>query len=67
MISRKFEYQADAFAAKEGYGESLIGALKQLSKDALSNLNPHPFVVKLEYSHPTLSQRIDAIRNAEKD
>ncbi|MCR5848212.1 MAG: M48 family metallopeptidase [Lachnospiraceae bacterium] len=67
MISRKFEYQADAFAAKEGYGESLIGALKQLSKDALSNLNPHPFVVKLEYSHPTLSQRIEAIRNAKKD
>ncbi len=61
-ISRTFEYQADGFAAKEGYGESLIGALKQLSKDALTNLNPHPFVVTLEYSHPTLSQRIDAIR-----
>ena len=64
-ISRKFEYQADAFAAKEGYGESLIGALKQLSKDALSNLNPHPFVVTLEHSHPTLSQRIDSIRSNE--
>ena len=61
-ISRTFEYQADAFAAKEGYGEPLIGALKQLSKDALTNLNPHPFVVMLEHSHPTLSQRIDAIR-----
>ncbi len=65
-ISRTFEYQADGFAANEGYGESLIGALKQLSKDALTNLNPHPFVVMLEYSHPTLSQRIDAIRNPKK-
>ena len=64
-IYRKFKYQADAFAAKEGYGESLIGALKQLSKDALSNLNPHPFVVTLEHSHPTLSQRIDSIRSNE--
>ena len=61
-ISRTFEYQADAFAADEGYGEPLIGALKQLSQDALTNLNPHPAVVALEYSHPTLSQRIDAIR-----
>ena len=61
-ISRTFEYQADAFAANEGYGEPLIGALKQLSQDALTNLNPHPAVVALEYSHPTLSQRINAIR-----
>ena len=60
-ISRTFEYQADAFATKEGYGESLIGALKQLSRDALTNLNPHPFVVALEHSHPTLSDRISAI------
>ena len=66
-ISRTFEYQADAFAAKEGYGESLIGALKQLSKDALTNLNPHPFVVMLEHSHPTLSQRIDAVRKETKE
>ena len=64
-ISRKFEFQADAFAAKEGYGDSLIGALKQLSRDALTNLNPHPFVVALEYSHPTLSQRIDSIKKQE--
>ena len=63
-ISRKFEYQADAFAAKEGYGEELISGLKKLCADALTNLNPHPFIVKMEYSHPTLSQRIDAIRKS---
>ena len=61
-ISRKHEYEADAFAAREGYGQALISALKKLSRDSLSNLNPHPFIVKLSYSHPTLSQRIDAIR-----
>ena len=65
-LSRKHEYEADAFAAREGYGEALISALKKLSKDALSNLNPHPLIVKLMYSHPTLSQRIDAIRKEEK-
>ena len=60
-LSRKYEYQADEFAAKEGYGTSLIDALKKLCRDSLTDLNPHPLVVKLTYSHPTLSQRIDAI------
>ena len=63
VISRKHEYEADGFAAREGYGEALVSALKKLSRDSLSNLNPHPFIVKLEYSHPTLSQRIDSIKN----
>ena len=60
-ISRQHEYQADAFAAKEGYGNALIDALKKLHRDSLSDLNPHPLIVILEYSHPTLSQRIKAI------
>ena len=63
-LSRKYEYQADAFAASEGYGDALISALKKLCKDSLTDLNPHPLVVKLTYSHPTLSQRIDAINQS---
>ena len=63
-ISRKHEYQADAFAAREGYGKDLISALKRLSKESLSGVNPHPLMVILNYSHPTLSQRIDAIEKA---
>ena len=61
-ISRKHEYEADAFAAREGYGEDLISALKKLVKESLSDINPHPLEVALNYSHPTLSMRIDAIR-----
>lgn len=60
-FSRKHEYEADAFAAKEGYGQAIIDSLKKLSKESLSNINPHPAVVMLEYSHPTLSQRVAAI------
>ena len=60
--SRLYEYQADAFAAKEGYGDALIDVLKKLTKDGLSNIQPHPIVVKMCYSHPTLSQRILAIK-----
>ena len=62
-LSRKHEYQADRFAASEGYGMSLIESLKKLSRDSLTDLNPHPWVVRLTYSHPTLSQRIDAIND----
>ena len=63
-ISRRHEYQADAFAAREGYGENLIAALKRLNKESLSDINPHPAKVILAYSHPTLSQRIEAIKIA---
>ena len=65
-ISRKHEYEADAFAAKEGYGEALISALKRLVNESLSEINPHPWIVKTSYSHPTLSQRITAVRANEK-
>ncbi len=60
--SRKAEYRADAQAVKEGYGASLVSALKKLAKENFANLSPHPLLVKLEYSHPTLSQRIEAIQ-----
>ena len=60
-LSRKFEYAADRFAADNGYGEALVSGLKKLSKNNFSNLNPHPVIVKLFYSHPTLSERIAAI------
>ncbi len=60
-ISRKAEYRADAQAVKEGYGIYLISALKKLTKANFGDLSPSKLIVKLNYSHPTLSQRIDAI------
>jgi STE24 endopeptidase len=63
-ISRKHEFEADRFAVGAmGEGESLIHALKKLSVDQLSNLNPHPWKVWLEYSHPPLIMRLNAIRS----
>lgn len=60
-FSRKAEYRADEQAVKEGYGDALITGLKKLSRENLSDLSPSPVLVKLQYSHPTLSQRIAAI------
>lgn len=62
--SRRAEYRADVQAVKEGYGNALISGLKKLAKENFADLSPHPLLVKLEYSHPTLSQRIDAINKA---
>jgi len=61
-ISRWAEYRADQYARKHGYGEALIRALKVLAKENFSNLTPHPWVVKMTYSHPPVSARIDALR-----
>ncbi len=63
IISRKNEYAADAFANMYGLGENLISSLKKMSKNHLSNLTPHPLYVFFNYSHPTLYQRLKAIRN----
>jgi STE24 endopeptidase len=63
ILSRKNEFEADAFASKTIENkEDMINALKKLSKDNLSNLTPHPFYVFLNYSHPTVLERISAIR-----
>jgi STE24 endopeptidase len=63
ILSRKHEYEADAFAVETCKdGENLISALKKLSVDNLANLTPHPFYVFINYSHPPLLERIRAIR-----
>ena len=62
VFLRKNEFQADNFAAKFGLSNDLIGALKKLSVNNLSNLTPHPFYVFFHYSHPTLLQRIRRLK-----
>jgi STE24 endopeptidase len=62
-LSRKNEYQADRFAAETiADPAQMIAALKNLARDNLANLTPHPFQVLLHYSHPPVLKRIQAIR-----
>ena len=66
VLSRKNEYDADRFAAETiDEPRSLVDALKKLSASNLSNLTPHPFYVFLNYSHPPLLQRVQAIQRYE--
>ncbi|KGL63533.1 M48 family metallopeptidase [Polaribacter sp. Hel1_85] len=62
-MSRRFEYQADNYAKDTFEGKSLITSLKKLSKNSLSNLTPHPAFVFVNYSHPTLLQRINNLES----
>ena len=65
-LSRRHEYEADRFAVQTApdQGKALAIALKKLSIDNLANLQPHPFYVFLNYSHPPVLQRIKAIHAA---
>jgi len=58
IISRRHEWQADEFAKTNGLGKAVSSALKKMSRKSLANLTPHPFTVFVEYSHPTLKDRV---------
>lgn len=60
-ISRKNEFQADAFVKQYNLAESLASALKKLSVKNLSNMNPHPAYVFFHYSHPPLMERLERL------
>ena len=64
MLSRKNEFEADNYAkSTTGTGEHLISALRKLSSNNLSNLNPDKWYVFFHYSHPPLLERV---RNLKK-
>jgi STE24 endopeptidase len=61
--SRRYEYQADAFARRLiGRTEPMVEALQRLNMENLSNLNPHPWYSGFYYSHPTLLEREQSLR-----
>lgn len=62
LVSRKNEYEADAYAVQTSSGFALQAALKKLHVDSLSNPTPHPWYVFMHYSHPTLIQRVRAMQ-----
>lgn len=62
MLSRKNEFEADAYARQmTGSAAPLMSALKKLSVENFSNLTPHPFFVFMNYSHPPVLARLEAL------
>lgn len=62
LLSRRHEYQADAFARDAvGGAAPMIGALRKLAQKNLSNLTPHPWYSAFHYSHPTIAERERAL------
>ncbi len=66
MLSRRFEFQADAFSSRFVAGEHLISSLKNLASANMSNLTPHALYVKVYYSHPPLLDRILNLKKREE-
>jgi STE24 endopeptidase len=65
LVSRKHEYEADAFAREAvGGAAPMIEALRKLAKKNLTNLTPHPLYSGFHYSHPTLTEREGALTRA---
>jgi STE24 endopeptidase len=62
LLSRRHEYQADAFARDAvGGAAPMVGALRKLAQKNLSNLTPHPWYSAFHYSHPTIAERERAL------
>lgn len=66
-LSRYFEFQADRYAGTHSNASDLQTALKRLSVDHLSNLNPHPLYVFIHYSHPPLIQRLIGLEKVKNE
>lgn len=65
-VSRRNEYQADDFAREHGYGDALVSALRKLTGKSLSNLTPDSLYVAYHFNHPTLVERVRAIKSHNK-
>ena len=62
LISRRHEYEADAFArAAVGGSGPMVSALRKLAQKNLTNLTPHPLYSGFYYSHPTIVERERAL------
>ena len=63
ILSRKYEYEADRYAIESTLKpESFINTLNKLTDQNLGDREPHPFIEWFFYSHPSIKNRINAIK-----
>jgi STE24 endopeptidase len=64
LYSRRHEFEADAFAAKNASAAALVHALVKLYEDNASTLTPDPVYSAVYDSHPPAALRIARLRAA---
>ena len=57
-LSRRHEFEADAFAAAQTDADALISALVKMYRDNASTLTPDPLYSAFHHSHPPAAERI---------
>jgi STE24 endopeptidase len=58
LLSRRHEFEADAYACAQADGGQLASALLKLHEDNASTLTPDPLYVRFYYSHPPAGERL---------
>jgi STE24 endopeptidase len=61
-LSRRDEFQADAYACAQADGRDLASALLKLHEDNASTLTPDPVYARFYYAHPPAGERLQALR-----
>jgi STE24 endopeptidase len=61
-LSRKHEFEADAYACAQSDGRDLARALVKLHEDNAGTLTPDPLYARFYYSHPPAAERLAALR-----
>lgn len=62
-FQRKFEFEADAFAAQNANPSKMISGLVKLYEENASTLTPDPLFCAFHYSHPPAAIRIAQLEN----
>ncbi len=62
QLSRRHEFEADAYACAQSSGTDLAAALLKLHEDNAATLTPDPIYVRFYYSHPPASERLAALQ-----
>ncbi len=61
-LSRKHEFEADAYASAQANGQDLANALVKLHEDNAGTLTPDPLYARYYYSHPPAAERLAALK-----
>jgi STE24 endopeptidase len=64
QVSRRHEFEADAYACHQADGRALGSALLKLHEDNAATLTPDPLYVRFYYSHPPAGERLAALAKA---